>query len=62
MKARIQDGIVVEILQPLSGFTIEQCFHPDVLAQCVDFVTGMEVGQPVPTPDNSADQPVSEPE
>lgn len=60
MKARIQDGVVVEILQPLSGFTIEQCFHPDVLTQCVDFVAGMEVGQPAPMTAPTP-EPITEP-
>lgn len=32
--ARIQNNIVVEILVPVAGFTIDQCFHPDILAVC----------------------------
>lgn len=50
MKARIQDGIIVEILQAIPGHAIEDCFHPNILAQCVDFVEGMEVGQSLPEP------------
>lgn len=33
--ARIFDKTVIEILQPIPGFTAEQCFHRDLLAQCV---------------------------
>lgn len=36
MKARIQNGVVVEILEALPGFALEDCFHPSILAQCVD--------------------------
>ena len=36
MKARIHNGHVVEILTPIEGFKIEDCFHADVLDQCVD--------------------------
>jgi len=50
MKARIQDGIVVEILQAVPGHSIEECFHPSILAQCVDYAEGMEVGKPFPVP------------
>jgi hypothetical protein len=50
MKARIQNGIVVEILQALPGHAIEDCFHPSILLQCVDFEENMEVGQPLPVP------------
>ena len=32
--ARIQNNKVVEILVPIAGFTIDQCFHPDILATC----------------------------
>lgn len=48
MKARIQNGYVIEILAPVAGFTIDQCFHPDILAQCVDVTEGMKVGDVYP--------------
>lgn len=32
--ARIQNNVVAEILVPVEGFTIDQCFHPSILAQC----------------------------
>ena len=44
MKARIQNNKVVEILVPIAGYRIEDCFHPDILAQCVDVTDGMQVG------------------
>lgn len=48
MKARIQNNIVVEILVPVAGYRIEDCFHPDILAQCVDVTDGMQVGDTYP--------------
>lgn len=30
--ARIQNNVVVEICTPIDGFTIEQCFHPSLVA------------------------------
>ncbi len=33
--ARIVDGIVAEILTPIEGFALSQCFHPSILAACV---------------------------
>jgi hypothetical protein len=32
--ARIQENTVVEILQQVPGFTIDQCFHPSIIAMC----------------------------
>jgi hypothetical protein len=48
MKARIVNDTVVEILTPIAGFRIEDCFHPDILAQCVDVTEGMQVGDTYP--------------
>ena len=48
MKARIVNGTVAEILVPIAGFRIEDCFHPDILAQCVDVTEGMQVGDAYP--------------
>jgi hypothetical protein len=48
MKARIQSGYVIEILTAIEGFTIDQCFHPDIIAQCVDVTEGMKVGDVYP--------------
>ena len=47
MKARIVDGIVYEILIPVPGHSLEECFHPDLLAQCVD-VGDLKVGDKYP--------------
>jgi len=33
--ARITGGIVGDVIVPVDGFRIEECFHPDVLAQYV---------------------------
>ncbi len=30
--ARIEKGIVVECLTPVPGFSLAQCFHPDIVA------------------------------
>lgn len=56
MKARIQNGYVVEILQAIPGFTIEQCYHPDILAQCVD-AGDLKVGDAYPPiqPENTTE-------
>jgi len=33
--ARIQGNAVVEIVKPVDGFSIQQCFHPDLLKSIV---------------------------
>lgn len=33
--ARIHDGFVVEICTPLAGFSIEECFHADLIDKMV---------------------------
>jgi len=53
MKARIQNGHVVEILVALPGHAFDACFHSELLEQCVD-VGNLKVGDPWP--------PVAEPE
>lgn len=40
--ARVNGTDVIEICTPIDGFTIDQCFHPDIVAQlipCLDEVT-----------------------
>jgi hypothetical protein len=40
--ARVNGTDVFEICTPIVGFTIDQCFHPDIVAQlipCSDEVT-----------------------
>lgn len=44
MKARILDGKVIEILNPIAGFSIEECFHSSILSQCVDVPDDAQVG------------------
>ena len=34
--AHIRDGEVVEIVEPMEGFAIEDCYHPDVAEQLVE--------------------------
>lgn len=42
--ARIIDGRVDEIIVPIEGFTIEECFHPDVLTQYVSVADDVQPG------------------
>ena len=42
--ARVQENTVVEIMQPLPGFTVEQCFHADLLAACAQMEGAVQVG------------------
>lgn len=42
--ARIHDKTIVEILQPVPGFSMEQCFHKDLLASCVQVSSDVQVG------------------
>jgi hypothetical protein len=42
--ARIQNNVIVEILVPVAGFQIEQCFHVDVLAQCQTVEDNVQIG------------------
>jgi hypothetical protein len=44
MKSRLVDNVIVEILQPVVGFKIEDCFHPDLLSRCIDTPDGAVVG------------------
>ena len=42
--ARINDGTVVEVLKPIAGFDVTDCFHPDILAGCVAVNDDVQVG------------------
>jgi hypothetical protein len=44
MKAQIINGKIAEILVPVAGFSLEECFHPSVLAQCTDVADEAQVG------------------
>ena len=61
--ARITDGVVGDVIVPLEGFTIEECFHPDVLAMYVTVADDVQPGWIV-TEDGIVDPnaPEAEPE
>lgn len=59
--ARIIDGRVDEIIVPVEGFTIEECFHPDVLAQYTPVPDAAQPGW-VLTEDGVVDPNAPEPE
>lgn len=42
--ARIIDGVVNTVIVPIDGFTIEDCFHPDVLALYVTVADDVQPG------------------
>ena len=44
MYARIHNNEVVEIVSPVAGFTIEECFHPDLHSQFVACGSAVKVG------------------
>jgi hypothetical protein len=59
--ARITDGVVGDVIVPLEGFTIEECFHPDVLALYVTVADEVQPGWIV-TEDGIVDPDAPEPE
>jgi len=59
--ARINDGTVVEVLRPIVGFDIADCFHPDVLVGCVPCGDDVQPGWIV-TEDGIVDPNAPEPE
>lgn len=42
--ARIQNNVVAEILVPVEGFTLDQCFHPSILTQCQQVEDEVQAG------------------
>lgn len=42
--ARIQNNVVAEILVPVEGFTIDQCFHPSIIATCEQIEDDVQLG------------------
>jgi hypothetical protein len=42
--ARIVENVVVEIVTPVPGFAISQCFHPDIVAQIETVADDVQVG------------------
>jgi hypothetical protein len=59
--ARITDGIVGDVIVPIDGFRIEDCFHPDLLAQYVSVDDDVQPGWIV-TEDGIVAPDVPEPE
>jgi hypothetical protein len=59
--ARITDGVVGDVIVPLEGFSIEECFHPDVLALYVTVSGDVQPGWVV-TEDGIVDPNAPEPE
>jgi hypothetical protein len=58
--ARIQNNVVAEILVPVEGFTLDQCFHPTILAACEQVEDEVQVGW-VKQEDGSFAAPPEEP-
>jgi hypothetical protein len=44
MQARLLNRTVVEILNAVPGFSIEQCFHPDILATSAQTPIDVQLG------------------
>ena len=42
--ARIQDGHVAEFLEPVTGHSLEDCFHASVLAECLSVPDEVQLG------------------
>jgi hypothetical protein len=42
--ARIQNNTVAEILVPVEGFTLDQCFHPSIINQCQEVEDEVQAG------------------
>lgn len=59
--ARITDGVVGDVIVPIEGFSIEECFHPDVLAQYTTVADDVQPGWIV-TEDGIVDPDAPEPE
>ena len=44
MYARVHNKVVTEILKPVDGFAIEDCFHPQVLSACIAVADDVQAG------------------
>jgi hypothetical protein len=65
--ARITDGVVGDVIVPIQGFRIEECFHPDLLALYVTVADEVQPGWIVtedgivpPEPDAPAEEAPAE--
>ena len=69
MLARIENDTVIEVLTPIGGFKVSECFHKDLIALCVDIPNHAQVGWVLvggewqePAPEEPvAEDPVAEP-
>lgn len=59
--ARIFDGVIGDVIVPLEGFAIEECFHPGVLAQYTPVADDVQPGWIV-TENGIVDPSAAEPE
>lgn len=60
--ARITDGVVGDVIVPIQGFRIEECFHPDLLALYVIVADEVQPGWIVTEDGIVAPEPAPEPE
>ena len=44
MKARVAEYYIYEIYEALPGHKVEECWHPDILAKCIDVPDNSKVG------------------
>jgi hypothetical protein len=42
--ARILGNTVLEVVKPIEGFSIEQCFHPDLIKNMVQCPADVQAG------------------
>ena len=59
--ARITDGVVGDVIVPIQGFRIEECFHPDLLALYVTVDGDVQPGWIVTEDGFAAPEPAPEP-
>lgn len=60
--ARIIDGVISDVIVPLGNFTIEECFHPDLLAQYIAVDGDVQPGWIITEDGIVAPEPEPEPE
>ena len=68
MFARIEEDTIIEILKPLSGKKLSECFHPDILKNGEYVPDYLQVGDskvdgewPEATAEEPAEDPAEEP-
>lgn len=60
--ARMNGNVVMEVLKPIDGFDIADCFHPDVLVGCVSCDDDVQPGWVLTGDGFAAPEPEPEPE